>query len=49
MWTRLASTAEAGTKVLTLQHEVDWNAGDEIVIATTGDKHSQKESEVKIK
>ncbi|CAL1525942.1 unnamed protein product [Lymnaea stagnalis] len=48
VWTRLAATAAAGTKTLKLQHSVDWQAGDEIVIATTGDRMSQKESEVKI-
>ena len=45
-WTHLASTAFAGSKVITLDEKVDWKAGDEIVIATTGDFRSQAESEV---
>ncbi|KAH9512877.1 Fibrocystin-L, partial [Bulinus truncatus] len=47
VWTRLASTASAGSTILNLEHEVDWSPGDEIVIATTGDKFSQKETEVR--
>ncbi|XP_012942613.1 fibrocystin-L [Aplysia californica] len=46
-WTRLAATAAAGATTITLEQEVDWQAGDEIVIATTGHRHSQKESEVR--
>lgn len=46
VWTRLASTATANSTTLTLEHDVDWSPGDEIVIATTGDKFSQKETEV---
>ncbi|MEE6507574.1 hypothetical protein FKM82_026763 [Ascaphus truei] len=46
-WTRLAQTAEAGTSTLILQQSVTWKAGDEIVIATTGHRHSQKESETR--
>ncbi|OCT77100.1 fibrocystin-L [Xenopus laevis] len=44
-WTRLAQTAEAGTSTLILQKNVTWKAGDEIVIASTGNRHSQKENE----
>ncbi|XP_072925977.1 LOW QUALITY PROTEIN: PKHD1 like 1, tandem duplicate 1 [Hemitrygon akajei] len=44
-WTHLAETAEAGTSTITLQKAVSWKAGDQIVIATTGDRHSQGESE----
>ncbi|XP_051826954.1 fibrocystin-L [Antechinus flavipes] len=46
-WTRLAQTAEAGESTLVLQEAVTWNVGDEIVIATTGHRHSQKENEKK--
>ncbi|OCT77099.1 hypothetical protein XELAEV_18032294mg, partial [Xenopus laevis] len=44
-WTHLAQTAEAGTSTLILQKSVTWKAGDEIVIASTGNRHSQKENE----
>ncbi|XP_051879473.1 PKHD1 like 1, tandem duplicate 1 [Pristis pectinata] len=44
-WTHLAETAEAGTSTITLQEAVSWKAGDQIVIATTGGRHSQRESE----
>ncbi|KAE8599477.1 hypothetical protein XENTR_v10017204 [Xenopus tropicalis] len=44
-WTRLAQTAEAGTSTLILQKSVTWKPGDEIVIASTGDRHSQRENE----
>ncbi|KAM4688908.1 fibrocystin-L [Discoglossus pictus] len=44
-WTRLAQTAEAGTSTIILQQSVTWKAGDEIVIASTGHRHSQQESE----
>ncbi|CAL1525941.1 unnamed protein product, partial [Lymnaea stagnalis] len=47
VWTRLAETATAGSKILNLIHSVDWKPGDSIVIATTGDRNSQKESEVR--
>ncbi|KAK0070514.1 fibrocystin-L [Biomphalaria pfeifferi] len=47
VWTRLASTATANSTTLTLERDVDWSPGDEIVIATTGDKFSQKETEVR--
>ncbi|GFS10808.1 polycystic kidney and hepatic disease-like 1 [Elysia marginata] len=46
-WTRLGATAPAGSVDLTLEVNVDWEPGDEIVIATTGDMFSQKESEVR--
>ncbi|KAG8441692.1 hypothetical protein GDO86_010757 [Hymenochirus boettgeri] len=44
-WTRLAQTAEAGSSILILQKSVTWKAGDEIVIASTGHRHSQNENE----
>lgn len=34
-WTRLASTAEAGATTITLNEDVDWAAGDEIVFTPT--------------
>lgn len=34
-WSRLASTSEIGDDSITLQDEVDWSVGDEIVIAGT--------------
>ncbi|XP_056378576.1 fibrocystin-L-like isoform X2 [Hyla sarda] len=44
-WTRLAQTAESGSSNLILQHNVTWKAGDEIVIASTGDRLSQSQNE----
>ena len=35
-WTRLGATAEAGDTTITLDGPVPWDAGDEIVIASTG-------------
>lgn len=46
-WTRLASTANAGANTLTLVDPVEWNVGDEIVIAATGHHHTQSENEKK--
>ncbi|XP_037651430.1 PKHD1 like 1, tandem duplicate 1 [Sebastes umbrosus] len=46
-WTHLAQTATNGSVTLTLMKEVTWKAGDEIVIATTGHRHSQRENEVR--
>ncbi|XP_061122944.1 PKHD1 like 1, tandem duplicate 1 [Syngnathus typhle] len=48
VWTRLAQTADANSSTLTLMKAVTWQAGDEIVIASTGHRHSQRENEVKI-
>ncbi|XP_078254550.1 PKHD1 like 1, tandem duplicate 1 [Rhinoraja longicauda] len=44
-WTHLAETAEEGASTIRLQKAVTWRAGDEIVIASTGGRHSQRESE----
>lgn len=44
-WTRLASTATVGSSTLELKDPVEWNIGDEVVIASTGHKHSQSENE----
>lgn len=46
-WTRLAATAAAGDTSIELTHPVEWNVGDEIVIAATGHHHSQSENEKK--
>uniref|UniRef100_A0A8C5QTU9 Fibrocystin-L n=1 Tax=Leptobrachium leishanense TaxID=445787 RepID=A0A8C5QTU9_9ANUR len=44
-WTHLGQTAEAVTSTITLKQSVTWKAGDEIVIASTGNRLSQKENE----
>ena len=44
-WTRLDGTVSAGATTINLQHAVDWVAGDEIVIATTGNRRSTNENE----
>ncbi|XP_073535878.1 fibrocystin-L [Phyllobates terribilis] len=44
-WTRLAQTAESGSSSLILLQNVTWKAGDEIVIASTGHRHSQSQNE----
>ncbi|KAI8520672.1 Fibrocystin-L [Branchiostoma belcheri] len=44
-WSRLSETAAAGATTLTLKDGVNWNVGDSIVIATTGDRHSQGQNE----
>lgn len=44
-WTRLESTASAGAMQITLQNPVSWKIGDEIVIATTGHRHTQSQNE----
>ncbi|CAH1247131.1 PKHD1L1 [Branchiostoma lanceolatum] len=46
-WTLLAETAAAGTDTLVLEQAVTWQAGDSVVIATTGHRHSQGETEVR--
>ena len=46
-WTRLDQTADAGDTQIVLESPVDWSVGDQIVIATTGERHSQKENEVR--
>ena len=35
-WTRLAITAESGSKVVTLVEAVDWSVNDDIIIAASG-------------
>ena len=46
-WTLLSETALAGSTVIKLKQQVNWQEGDEVVIATTGGTHSQQESEVR--
>ncbi|KAI5091821.1 fibrocystin-L precursor, partial [Silurus meridionalis] len=45
-WTRLAQTANNGSNTLVLMDSVTWKVGDEIVIASTGARHSQQQNEV---
>ncbi|XP_072562121.1 PKHD1 like 1, tandem duplicate 1 [Paramormyrops kingsleyae] len=45
-WTHLNETAPAGSSTLTLKQAVTWKAGDQIAIASTGDRHSQMENEM---
>ena len=47
-WTRLAATANVGDSSITLEKSVNWLVGDKIVIATTGHRHSQIESEIRL-
>lgn len=45
-WTRLAKTASAGDTTIELEYgQADWPVGGEIVIATTGGRLSQGETE----
>ena len=44
-WTTLASTANAGSTTIVLQDTVSWKAGDQLIIATTSHRHSQRENE----
>ncbi len=46
-WTYLAYTAANQSTQIQLTDSVSWSIGAKIVIATTGDKFSQKESEVR--
>ncbi|XP_016299954.1 fibrocystin-L-like [Sinocyclocheilus anshuiensis] len=46
-WTRLSQTTQSGSNTLTLMDAVTWKAGDEIVIASTGHRHSQRENELR--
>ena len=39
-WTRLSKTVEPGDSVLLLQHEVNWEAGQEVVLVTTSMRDS---------
>ncbi|CAK8682966.1 unnamed protein product [Clavelina lepadiformis] len=45
-WSVLAATADVGATQITLKHSLtNWQVGDEVVIASTGTRHSQKENE----
>lgn len=44
-WTTLASTAAASSSTIVLKDAVTWKAGDQVVIATTSHRHSQRENE----
>ncbi|XP_071828580.1 fibrocystin-L-like isoform X3 [Apostichopus japonicus] len=44
-WTHLAETINPGDTEMTLKQPVDWKVGDQIVIAATGHRHSQRENE----
>ncbi|CAF0814130.1 unnamed protein product, partial [Brachionus calyciflorus] len=46
-WTHLGETANAGSTQIKLKEQVIWEVGSEIVIATTGDKYSPGETEVR--
>ena len=46
-WTRLANTTNIGATKAVLLQPVDWPIGSQIVVATTGDHLSQKQSEVR--
>ncbi|XP_043922184.1 fibrocystin-L [Protopterus annectens] len=45
VWTRLAVTALKGSSTLVLMQSVTWKAGDEIAIASTGNRLSQSQNE----
>ena len=44
-WTYLAETIRPGDTNMTLMREVTWEVGDQIVIASTGHRHAQRENE----
>jgi hypothetical protein len=46
-WTRLGATANNGSSTITLMEHVNWTIDSQIVIATTSDRFSQKESELR--
>lgn len=46
-WAQLGATATNGSTTITLLQPVNWTIGNEIVIATTSDRFSQKESEIR--
>ncbi|CAF4368686.1 unnamed protein product, partial [Rotaria sordida] len=47
IWTRLGATASNGSSTITLLQPVNWTVDSQIVIATTSDRFSQKESEIR--
>ncbi|XP_017158739.1 PKHD1 like 1, tandem duplicate 1 [Poecilia reticulata] len=46
-WTHLAQTAASGSATLALMEAVTWKPGDEVVVASTGHRLSQRENEVR--
>lgn len=42
-WTELETTSEAGSSTITLMKQVDWVAGERIVIAPTGYDNTEAE------
>lgn len=47
-WTRLSKTAIVGSTEIELEWgQTDWPIGSIIAIATTGSRHSQKETELR--
>ncbi|XP_011607160.2 fibrocystin-L isoform X2 [Takifugu rubripes] len=46
-WTHLSQTATNGSATLRLMKAVTWPVGGEIVVASTGHRHSQRENEVR--
>lgn len=45
VWTRLNKTAEIGSTTIVLKQEVDWKAGEHIIITSTGGRSSHDENE----
>ena len=43
VWTELSETASAGSKQIKLTTAVDWEAGEQIVLASTEYEHSEAE------
>lgn len=46
-WTQLGATAMNGSSTITLLQPVNWTINSQIVIATTSDRFSQEESEIR--
>jgi hypothetical protein len=46
-WTQLGMTAVNGSSTITLLKPVDWPINSEVIIATTSDRFSQQESELR--
>ncbi|XP_078617899.1 fibrocystin-L-like [Branchiostoma floridae x Branchiostoma japonicum] len=46
-WTFLAASVSPGDTTLTLTQSVNWEVDDQIVLATTGHRHTQRQNEVR--
>ena len=46
-WTSLGATAVAGADMIVTMDTVDWQAGDVVVITTSGNSGSQGQSELR--